>query len=187
MQGFDEFCDNDAGVAPHPPADVPPVIGVGAGASVASAGAALLGLQFRQTRRTFEELMEGEVIARKQDRGAKGSKTYIAIPKSATTPLPDKLLGPRFLGAKNKEGELLNRNKSIQDDYLSTLQALKSITDQMAHYDMKGVLNVPSVYDDTGLTFEDRWGFTNPTSPWLTSPRIGIKSPCPTARTGSET
>ncbi len=72
MQGFDEFCDdnnNNAGSAPHPPADVPPVIGVGAGASVASAGAALLGLQFRQTRRTFEELMEGEVIARIQDCG----------------------------------------------------------------------------------------------------------------------
>ncbi len=30
MKGFDEFCDDDnddAGVAPHPPADVPPVIG----------------------------------------------------------------------------------------------------------------------------------------------------------------
>ncbi len=107
MQGFDEFCedndDNDAGVAPHPPAGVPPVIGVGAGASVALAGAALLGLQFRQTRCTFKELMEGEVIAPKQDHGAKGSKTYIAIRKSATTPLPDKLLGPCFLGAKNKE------------------------------------------------------------------------------------
>jgi hypothetical protein len=78
MQDFDEFCDDDddnAGVAPYPPADVPPVIGVGAGASVASAGAASLGLRFRQTRRTFEELMEGEVIARKQDCGAKGSKT----------------------------------------------------------------------------------------------------------------
>ncbi len=190
MQGFDEFCDDDnddAGVAPHPPANVPPVIGVGAGASVASAGAASLGLQFRQTRRTFKELMEGEVIAHKQDRGAKGLKTYIAIRKSATMPLPHKLLGPRFLGAKNKEGEVLNRNKSIQDDYLSNLQALKPIINQMAHYDMKGVLNVPSVYDDTGLTFEDCWGFTNPCSPWLTPPRIGIKSPCPTARIGSET
>jgi hypothetical protein len=71
--------------------------------------------------------------------------------------LPDKLLGPYFLGAKNKEGELLNRNKSIQDDYLSNLQALKPIIDQMAHYDMKGVFNVPLVYDDTGLTFEDRF------------------------------
>ncbi len=49
MHGFVEFHDDnddDAGVAPHPPADVPPVIGVGAGASVALAGAALLGLQF---------------------------------------------------------------------------------------------------------------------------------------------
>jgi hypothetical protein len=77
--------------------------------------------------------MEGEVIVCKQDCGAKGSKTYIAIRKSATTPLPDKLLGPHFLGAKNKEGELLNRNKSIQDDYLSNLQALKPIINQMDH------------------------------------------------------
>ena len=46
MQGFDEFHEDNAGVAPHPPAGVPPVIGVGAGASVALAGAALLGLQF---------------------------------------------------------------------------------------------------------------------------------------------
>ncbi len=51
---FDEFRDNDdnddnAGVAPHPPADIPPVIGVRAGVSVASSGAASLGLQFRQT------------------------------------------------------------------------------------------------------------------------------------------
>ncbi len=113
---FDELRDNnnnDAGFAPRPPADVPPVIGVRAGASVASTGAALLGLQLHQTRRTFKELREGEVIAHKQDRGAKGSKIYIAIRKSATTPLPDKLLGPRFLGAKNSEGELLNCNKSI--------------------------------------------------------------------------
>ncbi len=89
--------------------------------------------------------MEGEVIARKQELGAKGLKTYIAICKSATMPLPDKLLGPRFLGAKNKEGELLNHNKSIQDDYRSNLQALKPIINQMSHYNMKGVLNVPLV------------------------------------------
>ncbi len=102
MSRFNEFRDDDdnddAGAAPRPPADVPPVIGVCAGDSVALAGAALLGLQFRQTRRTFEELRKGEVIARKQDRGVKGSKIYIAIRKSATTPLPDKLLGPHFLG-----------------------------------------------------------------------------------------
>jgi hypothetical protein len=165
MSRFNEFHDDDnhdAGVTLCPPADVPPVIGVRAGDSVASAGAALLGLQFRQTRCTFEELREGEVIVRKQDRGAKGSKIYIAIRKSATTPLPNKLLSPRFLSAKNSEGELLNCNKSIQDDYLSNLQALKPIIDQMAHFNMKGILNVPSVYDDTDLTFEDCWGFNNP-------------------------
>ncbi len=27
---------------------------------------------------------------------------------------------------------------------------------------MKSVLNILSFYDDTGFTFEDRWGFTNP-------------------------
>jgi hypothetical protein len=139
---FDELRDDDnddAGVAPRPPANVPPVIGFRAGASVALTGAALLGLQFRQTRRTSKELREGEVIAPKQDCGAKGLKIYIAIRKSATTPFPDKLLGPRFLGAKNSEGELLNCNKSIQDAYLSNLLALKPIIDQMAHYDMKGI------------------------------------------------
>jgi hypothetical protein len=106
--------------------------------------------------------MEGNIIARKQDCGPKGSKIYIAICKAATTPLPDKLLGSRFLGAKNKDRELLNCHKSIQEDYLSNLQALKPIIDQMEHYDMKSVLNIPSSYDDTGLTFEDRWGFANP-------------------------
>ena len=77
--------------------------------------------------------MEGNIIARKQDRGTKGSKTYIAICKAATTALPNKLLGSRFLGAKNKYRELLNRNKSIQEDYLSNLQALKPINEQMEH------------------------------------------------------
>jgi hypothetical protein len=75
MSRFNEFCDDDndnADFAPRPPANVQPVIGVHAGDSVASAGAALLGLQFQQTRCTFEELREGEVIARKQDSGAKG-------------------------------------------------------------------------------------------------------------------
>ncbi len=54
---FDELRDDDnddAGFDPRPPADVPPVIGFRAGASVASTGAALLGLQFRQTRHTFD-------------------------------------------------------------------------------------------------------------------------------------
>ncbi len=49
MSRFNEFRDDDnddTGVAPRPPADVPPVIGVRAGDSVASAGAVSLGLQF---------------------------------------------------------------------------------------------------------------------------------------------
>ena len=79
---------------------VPQEIGVPRGASVASnaTGATSLGLgQFRQTRHTLEELMEVNIIARKQDCGTKGSMTYIAICKAATTALPDKLLGSRFL------------------------------------------------------------------------------------------
>ena len=104
MQSYDEdellkgLDGNNAGVAVRPPADVPPVIGVGAGASVALAVAASLGIQFRQTIRTLEELMKGKVIVRKQDRGVKCSKTYIAIHKSATTALPGKILGPCFSG-----------------------------------------------------------------------------------------
>ena len=71
-----------------------------------SIGVALLGVQFRTIQRSLEELNWGEVIACKQDLGSKGSKTYVAIRKAATTPLSDKLLGPWFLGAKNKDGEL---------------------------------------------------------------------------------
>jgi hypothetical protein len=79
---FDEFRNDDddnddANVAPRPPADVPPVIGVRAGASVALSGAALLGLQFRQTRCTFKDLRKGEVIARKQDRGRKDQRSTL--------------------------------------------------------------------------------------------------------------
>ena len=70
-----------------------------------SIGAASLGVQFRTPRRTLEEINRGEIIACKQDCGLKGTKIYVAIRKAATTPLPDKLLGPRFLGAKNKDGE----------------------------------------------------------------------------------
>ena len=133
--------------------------GGAASAAASSVGAATLNVRFRTTRRTLEELNQGEIIARKQDRGVQGSKTYIAIRKAATTPLPNKLLGPRFLGAKNKEGELLNSSKTIQEEYLSNLQALKPIIQQLTHYDLKGILQVPSVYDDHGFTFEDRWNF----------------------------
>jgi hypothetical protein len=56
--------------------------------------------------------MDGNIIARKQHCGLKGSKTYIAIRKAATTALPDKLLCSHFLGVRNKDGELLNRNKT---------------------------------------------------------------------------
>ena len=174
MQGnLDEFLSARVG-AGEDDEDAGPVIDVGSRANVsmrsqgaasvaaASIGAASLHVQFCTTQRTLEELNQGEIIARKQDRGVQGSKTYIAIRKAATTPLPNKLLGPRFLGAKNKEGELLNRNKTIQDEYLSNLQALKPIIQQLTHYDLKGVLQVPSVYDDHGLTFEDRWNFSGP-------------------------
>ncbi len=62
--------------------------------SASSTGAATLNVRFCTTRRTLEELNQGDIIARKQDRGMQGSKTYIAIRKAVTTPLPNKLLGP---------------------------------------------------------------------------------------------
>ena len=161
----DEYGDNGPEIAVGSRAPSRVASGAAAGAAsiaASSIGAASLGVQFRATRRTLDELNRGEVIARKQDRGSKGSKTYISIRKAATTPLPNKLLGPRFLGAKNKDGELLNRSKTIQEDYLSNLQALKPIITQMVHYDLKGVLLVPSVYDDHGFTYEDRWNLHSP-------------------------
>ncbi len=56
----------------------------------------------------------------------------------------------------------MNCNKTIQDEYLSNLQALKPIIQQFTHYDLKGILQVPLVYDDHGLTFEDWWNFSGP-------------------------
>ena len=44
-------------------------------AAASSIGAASLGVQFCPTQRTLDELIWGEVIACKQDRGPKGSKT----------------------------------------------------------------------------------------------------------------
>ena len=37
------------------------------------------------------------------------------------------------------------------------MQALKPIIQQLTHYNLKGILQVPSVYDDHGLTYEDCW------------------------------
>ncbi len=77
--------------------DAGPVIDVGSRAKMsmrsrgaasvadASIGAASLHVQFRTTQRTLEKLNQGEIIARKQDCGVQGSKTYIAIRKAATT------------------------------------------------------------------------------------------------------
>ena len=64
-----------------------------ASVSASLTGAATLNVRFCTTQRTLEELNQGEIIACKQDRGVQGSKTYMAIRKAATTPLPNKLLG----------------------------------------------------------------------------------------------
>ncbi len=105
QDNLDEFLSARVG-AGEDDDDAGPVIDVGSRANVsmrsqgaasvaaASIGAASLHVQFRTTRRTLEELNQGEIIARKQYRGVQGSKTYIAIRKAATTPLPNKLLGP---------------------------------------------------------------------------------------------
>ncbi len=106
MQGnLDEFLSARVG-AGEDDDDAGPVINVrsraavsmrsGGAASVAAAsiGAASLHVRFLTTQRTLEDLNQGEIIAHKQDHGLQGSKTYIAIRKAATTPLPNKLLGP---------------------------------------------------------------------------------------------
>ena len=73
-----------------------------------------------------------------------------------------KLLNDRLQSLQIGKILVLNRSKNIQEEYLSNLQALKPIIQQLTHYNLKGVLQVPSVYDDHGLTYEDRWNFTGP-------------------------
>ena len=102
---FDEFLSARVGAEEDNDDDPGPEIAVGsravsmqsggAASTVASSiGAASLHVRFRTMGRTLEELNQGEIIARKQDHGLQGSKTYIAICKAATTPLPNNFLGP---------------------------------------------------------------------------------------------
>lgn len=134
--------------------------------SVASQGATVLGMNsnFRTTPRNIAELRDGEVLARRADRGKKGSKTYLAIHKSATTPLKDKLLGARFLNATSESGERMNKNKSIQEDVTSNLRALEPILNQLKQHDCDHVFQVPSekFYSEFGRTFRARWNMDDP-------------------------
>ena len=134
--------------------------------SVASQGATVLGMNsnFRTTPRNIAELKDGEVLARRADRGKKGSKTYLAIHKSATTPLKDKLLGARFLNATSESGERMNKNKSIQEDVTSNLRALEPILNQLKQHDCDHVFQVPSekFYSEFGRTFQARWNMDDP-------------------------
>jgi hypothetical protein len=135
-------------------------------ATISSQGATVLGMNsnFRTTPRNIAELKDGVVLARRVDRGKKGSKTYLAIHKAATTPLKDKLLGARFLNATNESGERMNKNKSIQEDVTSNLRALQPILDQLMQYDCDHVFKVPTEksYSEFGRTFQDRWNMGDP-------------------------
>ena len=152
-----------------PDESVPREVGGGvmkSDATISSQGATVLGMNsnFRTTPRNIAELKDGVVLARRVDRGKKGSKTYLAIHKAATTPLKDKLLGARFLNATNESGERMNKNKSIQEDVTSNLRALQPILDQLMQYDCDHVFKVPTEksYSEFGRTFQDRWNMGDP-------------------------
>jgi len=146
------------------PADI--VVPLG-GASVADSFASAVGsavvLQRRQ-RRTILELEQDEVVVRKVDRGDPSSKTYVTNRAAATKPLSLRFLGSYHLQSKNADGENVQKNKHIQEQFVSNLLVMKEFRERAAQYDMRGPLQVPAVYNDIvgEDAWEGRWDTSNP-------------------------
>ena len=132
------------------------------GVSVASQGSAAVFQQ--RPRRTLLEIEQDEVIVRKSDRGVPGSKVYVANRIAATQSLSSKFLGSFHLQSKNAAGEIVQKSKHIQDEFVSNLEVMKKFKEQVHHYDMRTPLQVPAVYRDVigEDAWEARWDAANP-------------------------
>jgi len=131
--------------------------GDNAGGSVASLGsAAVFG---RATRRTLEEITQNEVIVRKADRGVAGPKIFVSNRTAATLALSAKFLGSVYLQSKNAAGKNNQKAKLIQEQFVSNLDVVKKLQEQMVQYDTKTPFMIPQGYCDTvGVNgWEDCW------------------------------
>ena len=133
-----------------------------AGASFASHGSvAVFG---RAICRTLDKIIQDEVIVRKGDCGAPGSKIFVTNRSAATQALPIKFLGSFHLQSKNAAGENNQKAKHIQEEFVCNLDVVKNFLERVVQYDMKTPLQVPAVYHDivSKDAWEDRWDMTNP-------------------------
>ena len=132
------------------------------GVSVASQGSAAIFQQ--RARRTLLEIEQDEIIVRKADRGAPGSKVYVTNRIGATQSLSSKFLGSFHLQSKNADGENVQKSKHIQDEFVSNLEVIKKFKERVHQYDMRTPLQVPAVYRDVIAedAWEARWDAANP-------------------------
>ena len=130
----------------------------GAGSVTTMGSVAVFG---RANRRTLEEVTQDEVIVRKGDRGAQGSKVFVANRLAATQALSVKFLGSVHLLSKNAAGENVQKAKNIQDQFVSNLDVMSKVVERMKQYDMLLPLQIPAEYYNV-VGVEDRWDMSNP-------------------------
>jgi hypothetical protein len=97
---------------------------------------------------TLDKIIQDEVIVRKGDRGAPGSKIFVTNRSTATQALPIKFLGSFHLQSKNAAGENNEKAKHIQEEFVCNLDVVKKFLECVIQYDMKTLLQVPVVYHD---------------------------------------
>ena len=122
-----------------------PSAAVAAGSVASQATVAAFG---RANRRTLEDLVLDEVIVRKEDRGASGSKIFVANRAAATKGLEVKFLGSVHLQSKNAAGEQMQKAKNIQDQFVGNLDVMAKLVERIKQYDMLLPLQIPKDYND---------------------------------------
>jgi hypothetical protein len=85
---------------------------------------------------TLEEIAVNEILVRKDEHEAHGSKIYVANCAAATKGLPVKFLGSFHLLLKNAAGENLQKAKNIQDQFVGNLEVMAQIVVLIKQYDM---------------------------------------------------
>jgi hypothetical protein len=101
------------------------------------------------------------VLVCKEDRGAPGSKIFVANRAAATLGLTVKFLGSIHLQSKNAAGEHMQKANNIQDQFVSNLDVMSKLVEHVKQYDMLLPLQVPEVYHDV-VNVEARWDMGNP-------------------------
>ena len=128
------------------------------GSTVSNGSVAIFG---RTNPRTLEEIQENEVLVRKDQRGAQGSKIFIAHRTSATMALAPKFLGSQHLQSRNADGENVQKATKLQEQFVSNLEVMAMFVVRMKQYDLSIPLQIPKEYFDV-VNVEDRWDMNNP-------------------------